>query len=311
MDTNLLFQPLEINGKTFKNRIIMPPMVTVRGITTEEGIKWYSEHAQGGPALVIVEATNVGRFGSELTEESLKPLVDGIHKGGALAGIQLFPAVIGERTFPQDLTSQGIEDTFDMCRKAAQICGSAGFDAVEPHGAHNYLLNLFFSPNKNKRTDEYGGSIKNRMRFACGIADAVKQECGTMLLLYRHTPVGSGYGIEESLVLCEKLVEKGVDILDISPASDQAPGDRAEPFRKLGVPVIAVNNMGYVERAVETLEQERADLIAVGRGLIADPEWPNKVKAGRLDEIVECIDCNEKCFGNLRKQIPIECVQWT
>jgi len=150
------------------------------------------------------------------------------------------------------------------------------------------------------------------MRLAIRIVDAIHPVCDTnnLLLLYRHTPVGEGYGIEESLVLAQALVAAGVDILDISPASIEQPGDRAAPFKSLGVPIIAVNQLDRVERALEVLNQERADLVAIGRGLIADPDWPNKVQSGRFDEIIQCTYCDVKCFGNLDKGIPVECTQW-
>ena len=108
---------------------------------------------------------------------------------------------------------------------------------------------------------------------------------------------------------CAKLVAEGVDVLDISPASDQAPADLAAPFRSLGVPVIGVNQLDDVKRALEALNEGRADLIAVGRGLIADPLWPQKVDNGQIKDIITCTRCNQGCFGNLRKGIPIQCVQ--
>jgi 2,4-dienoyl-CoA reductase (NADPH2) len=201
---------------------------------------------------------------------------------------------------------------FDQYRTATEICAAAGFDGVEPHGAHGYLINRFFSPVQNKREDDWNGSLENRMRFALRIVDVVQPVCeaNDMLLLYRHTPVGKGYGIEESLVLAKALVDAGVDVLDLSPSSVDAPGDRAAPFMGLGVPCIAVNGLDDVERALEVLSEGRADLIAIARGLIADPEWPNKVQVGRFDDIVKCIKCDVMCFGNLRKRIPVECTQW-
>ncbi|HUT35484.1 MAG TPA: hypothetical protein VNE39_18495 [Planctomycetota bacterium] len=311
VDTGPLFETLTVKGKTLRNRIVMPPMVVLRGLATPEGVEWYGRHARGGVALVIVEATAVNRFGAELTAENLKPLVDAIHAGGALAAIQLFPVSFGRPISPAMLKRDEIEAIIAAYRVAAGICAEAGFDGVEPHGAHGYVLNLFFSPVKNRRKDEFGGELANRMRMALAVVEAARQGVGDGgLLLYRHTPVGQGYGIEEGLVLAEQLVKAGVDILDLSPSSIEAPGDRAAPFKKLGVPVIAVNHLDEVERALEALREGRADLIAVGRGLIADPDWPAKVKEGRVDDIVKCTRCDEKCFGNLKKGIPIECTQW-
>jgi len=312
MDVAPLFQPLRVKGKTLRNRIVMPPMVVLRGLATPAGVEWYGRHARGGVGLVIVEATAVNRFGSELTAETLKPLVEAVHAAGALAAIQLFPITFGRAVSPAKITRKEIDAILAGYRAAARICAEAGFDGVEPHGAHGYLLNRCFSPVQNRRKDEFGGDLPNRMRLALAVVEATRQGLGDgRLLLYRHTPVGPGYGIEESLVLAEQLVKAGVDILDISPSSIKAPGDRAEPFKRFGVPVIAVNELDVVERALEALREGRADLIAVGRALIADPDWPLKVQEGRFDEIVKCTRCDEKCFGNLRKGIPIACTQWT
>ncbi len=316
LDVSPLFKPLQVRGSTLRNRLVMPPMVQLRNITSPEGIRWYQERAAGGVGLVIVEATAVNRFGTELTVGSLRPLVDAIHDGGALASIQLFPITFdfppaGPPPAPADLSIDDIARIVDEFHHAASICRGAGFDAVEPHGAHGYLINQFFSPGQNERTDLYGGPQENRERFALQIVQVLRpfRDDG-LLVLYRHTPLGSGYHIEDSVVFMKHLVQAGVDILDISPSSDKAPGDRAAPFTGLGVPVVAVNHMDEVERAVEARMEGRADLIAIGRGLIADPEWPNKVRDGRNDEIVHCERCNEGCFGHLKKGIPVTCVEW-
>ena len=311
MDTTPLFQPLSVRTKTLRNRIVMPPMVGLRPITSPEGIDWYGQRAQGGVALAIVEATAANRFGSDLTADNLRPLVDAIHQGGALAAIQLFPVTWRAQITPADLGMQQIESMVCHYRVATEVCAEAGFDGVEPHGAHGFLLNQFFSPAKNQRADQYGGSLENRMRLALRIVGEVRAACGQeMLLLYRHTPVGPGYEMEESLVLAQALVEAGVDILDISPSSIQEPGDRAAPFVRCGVPVIAVGGLDVVGRALAALNQGRADLVAIGRGLIADPEWPRKVQEGRMYDIVKCVKCDKLCYGNLRQGVPIACTQW-
>lgn len=317
IDTTPLFTPLTIKTKILRNRIVMPPMVQLRHITSPEGIEWYAERARGGAALIIVEATGVPRFGmrqngADLTVETLKPLVDAVHDAGALIAVQLFPVRFGRKVTPDSIDAGEITQIIANYRTAAQICADAGFDGVEPHGAHNYLINRFFSPIQNQREDEWNGDIDARMRFALAIVDAIRPICDAsgMLLLYRHTPVGEGYGIEESLVLAKALVDAGVDVLDLSPSSVDAPGDRAAPFMGLGVPCIAVGNLDDVNRALEVLTEGRADLVAIARGLIADPEWPSKVQTGHFDAIVKCIKCDIKCFGNLRKGIPVECTQW-
>ena len=315
-DVTPMFQPLQVKNKTLRNRLVMPPMVQLRHITSPGGMAWYRERAQG-VALVIVEATSVNRFGKDLTIQTLKPLVDAVHEAGALIAIQLFPVSFDfPRTeplpSPNDFTLDDIATVIRDYQMATEMCGEAGFDGVEPHGAHNYPINQFFSPEQNTRTDAYGGSLENRMRFARSIVGSVRHitNKNDMLQLYRHTPVGKGYGIAESLELAKALIGEGVDILDISPASADAPADRAAPFKNLGVPIIAVNELDELDRALEVFLENRADLIAIGRGLIADPEWPLKVQEGRFDDIVQCTRCDEGCFGNLKLGEPVECIEW-
>lgn len=310
-DIKPLFEPLQVGKKNFRNRIIMAPMVVHRGISTAEGQKWYGDRAKGGVALVIVEATSVTRFSIDLNEDNLRPLVDAIHDGGALAGIQLFPGTIGQSVTPTKMEFKEIQLLISNYIISSQICAKAGFDAIEPHGAHGYLLNQFFSPAQNQRTDEFGGTPEKRMRLGLGTIQAIRDiaKKNDMLILYRHTPIGAGYGIDESVAFADELVEEGVDILDISPASESAPADRAEPFMKFGVPVIAVNELDDTKRSLEALNKKRANLIAIGRALIADPELPNKIHEGRFDDIIKCTRCNE-CFNDLRKGIPVGCTQW-
>lgn len=312
-DVASLFEPLQVRHKTLRNRIVMPPMVVNRGLTTPEAQKWYGRHAAGGAGLVIVEASNSVLFGTEFTAENLRPLAEAIHRGGAWAAIQIFPGVRGQTTTPMQLTRADIERLLDQYRSATEICARAGFDAVEPHGAHGYLLNQFFSTTHNQRTDEYGGSLAGRMKLALDILATIRpvtQQAG-MLVLYRHTPARSGFGytLQDSLALAEELVKAGVDILDISPASEVAAGDRAAPFMQAGVPVIAVNELDRLPRALEVLRERRATLVAVGRGLIADPDWPIKVREGRLQDIITCTYCDQ-CHADLGKDVPVGCTQW-
>ena len=306
-----LFESLVIENKVMRNRIVMPPMVVNRGITTPAGREWYARRAIGGVALVIIEASDIDRFGSEFTSENLRPLVSAIHTGGALAAIQLFPGRLGQHIEPSQLSIEDLTSLVKSYKSAAQVCIEAGFDGIEPHGAHGFLLTQFFSPQLNLRQDSYGLSLSGRMRLALEIVEAIKpiasQACA--LVLYRHTPEGYGYGIPESLELAKELVQRGVNILDISPASKQSPADLAAPFMRFGIPVIAVNAMHQVERAKETLREKRANLVAIGRGLIADPDWPIKVKENRLTDIIECLECDE-CWEYLDKGQPVECSQW-
>ena len=310
-DSADLFSPLTVRGIRLRNRIVMPPMVTCLDITGAEGIAWYARRAAGGAGLVIVEATGVPDFGTRFREETLRPLVEAVHAEGAAIGIQLFPIRRGTDRSVDEIEPAELKTIRAAFSTAAGICRAAGFDAVEPHGAHGFLLNRFFSPLHNHRSDAYGGNLEGRMRLALEIAGDVRAAAGPdMLVLYRHTPVmENSYGLEQSLELAAALVRRGVDVLDISPCGP-TPGEWAAPFRRFGRPVIAVGGMDEPGRAEEVLGAGRADLIAVGRGLIADPDWPNKVREGRWTDVVRCVKCDELCFGNLRRGVPIACTQW-
>ena len=313
LDYSVLLSPFRVKSTTLRNRIVVPPMVTNRDITGPDGIQWYARLAQGGAGLVIVEATSVDRFASGLSAGKLRKLVDAVHREGAAVAIQLFPVRFGSSVAPHDISRSDIEEIEKRYGVAARECQKAGFDGVEPHGAHGFLLNQFFSPLRNLRQDDYGGALAHRMKLGREIIQAIRREVDDeFLVLYRHTPrEEGGYTIDDSVAFAKALVDEGVDIMDISPASDQEPADLAAPIKQaVGCPVIAVNDMDDPERAVAALQDNRADRIAIGRGLIADPEWPRKVSEGRLDEVVQCLKCNEKCYGNLAKGLPIGCVQW-
>ena len=262
--------------------------------------------------MVIIEATGVPRFGKDLTPETLKPLVDAIHSSGAKAAIQLFPVNVGDKADPDGLTLQQIEMMVDQYGRAAAVCREAGLEGVEPHGAHGYLLNQFFMPDRNHRSDEFGGALDNRSRLAVQIVRRIREIVAEdLLILYRHTATGSDYTIDDSLQLAERLIDAGVDVLDISPARQTSVADLAAPFKaRLSVPVIAVNGMEEPEEAERALSEGRCDLIAVGRQIIADAQWPNKVRQGKLAEIRTCKKCDEGCFGNLHEGKPVECVLW-
>ena len=284
-----------------------------------EGLAWYKRLASGGAGLVIVEAMGIFDIAGQMTPDDLRPLVDIIHACGAKAAIQLTTGSLGEKGSP--LGDQGDPNEFTIERldeivagfgEAAKICIAAGFDAVEPHGAHGYVINLFFMPEKNQRSDEYGGSLPNRCRLGVRVVESIKAAIGDDgKILYRHTPVQGGTTIAESLVLAEKLIAAGVDVLDISPARDEIPADLAAPFKEqFDVPVIAVQGMNDPDAAADALTAGRCDLVAIGRGIIADAQWPSKVADERFDDILKCAECNEGCYGGLKERKPVVCTLW-
>ena len=307
-----IFFPLELPGLTLENRVVSPPMYQVRPVLSPEGLAWHRRLAAGGAGMVIVEGTSVRRLAHKWTPEHVRPLVEAIHDEGAAASIQLFPVVSDEPTDVNTPTTGQIETLIDDFARAAGVCRDAGFDAVEPHGAHGFLLNQFFMPDRNRRGDDYGGSLENRCRLAVRLVERIRREVGESLVIaLRHTPIGEAYPIDDSFVLVERLIAAGLDLLDVSPAKTERVADVAEQFkRRFDVPVIAVGGMEDPAAAAEALRDGRCDLVAVGRQLIADAQWPKKVRQGRLDEIVACTKCDEACFGNIADGKPAECVLW-
>jgi 2,4-dienoyl-CoA reductase (NADPH2) len=283
---------------------------------------WYVVRAKGGVSLIIRGGTNAEQLADSSFTDKLKRTVDAVHELGAAIAAQI--AFWGRTTSrkdnnypvmmtPNDPTEEEIIKIVNLYAKAAVECRRIGFDGVEPHGAHGFFLNQFFSPVTNTRTDRFGGSLENRMEMGLhivrAIRDSVDDDC---IILYRHTPRGKGYSLKDSQLFAKELEKAGLDILDVSPSrsSLKAPyADMAYALKKVvTIPVIAVGSFGRDPQAAENVLKKRwADLVAIGRGLIADSELPNKLRDGR--PIIECQECDEKCYGNLGRHEPIGCAQ--
>ncbi len=320
-ENNLLFSPLPVGQTQLKNRVVMPPMKTNMDLAGPQALAYYRVRAEGGAGLVIVEATPLDQFEDGSLDAGLPALASAVHAAGAAAVVQLFhPGRIGdERIAPSATDDARAASTEEVVAipprfaEAAAKCQQAGFDGVEVHGAHDFFLNRFFSPAHNERKDEYGGSLENRMRLGLECVRAVRRACGAdFLVLYRHTAVAD-YPLTDSLALAEELERAGVDIIDISPSTGRGSSDHADLAAavksRVSCPVIAVGGMEDPEAAEAVLVKGKADLIAIGRALIADPDLPRKIRDNRRDEIIECVKCNEKCFGNLQAGVPIGCSQ--
>lgn len=321
-----LLDPLEIKGLPLKNRIVMPPMQT--GLATGEGavtdnlISHYVTRSKA-IGLVIIEHSYVSIAG-KLAEKQLgiydenlihglERLSSSIHAVGTPVVIQithagrsasaeitgLEPVALSTSGSAPELRSQEIEDLTEAFAKAAERAMKAGFDGVEIHGAHGFLLNQFFSPLTNRRRDEYGGSLENRMRLPLEVTRRVKEEVGGRLLLYRlgvEDLDPAGIQIEDSKKLASKLEEAGVDVIDVSgglcgsrPAQLQGNQGyfvpQAQQVKKVvNIPVIGVGGIREPEYADMLIREEKVDLVAVGRALLEDSGWAmkavNKLKTG-------------------------------
>ena len=318
---SLLFSPLRIGKLQLRNRIVIPPMKTNMDLTGPQALAYYRIRAEGGAGCVILEATPLDEFENPPLASGLRSLAEAIHEAGAGAAIQLFhPGRMGgERVAPSNTddaraaTTEEVAAIPEQFASAALACQQAGFDGAEVHGAHDFFLNRFFSPAHNQRQDEYGGSLENRMRLGLECVRAVRRACGSdFLVLYRHTAVAD-YPLEDSLVFAAELERAGVDIIDISPSTGRDGCEHADLAAavkaRVSCPVIAVGGMEDPEAAEAVLANGKADLVAIGRALIADPELPRKIMDGRRDEITECIKCDEKCVGALDTGVPIGCSQ--
>jgi 2,4-dienoyl-CoA reductase-like NADH-dependent reductase (Old Yellow Enzyme family)/thioredoxin reductase len=346
-----LFSPVQIGRLEVKNRIVFPPMgigrATADGKVTEHHIHWYETRAKGGVGLIIVESTSVSRFGSagpgflgiwqDDNIPRLRKLVQTIHDSDSRVFIQLGHAgrqsstafthgarlvapsaiscpVRGE--IPDELSIQKIDEIIREYAEAAIRAQTAGFDGIEIHGAHGYLIAEFMSPYANKRHDAYGGDLRGRMRFPLEIIQAVRTKVGEdfpiSFRLSANEYVPDGNGIEASKRMARLFEEAGVDCLHASagvyeslwsifPTSGTAEGvnasDAAAIKQVVGIPVITVGRIKSPEIAEEILKQEKADMVAIGRQLICDPDWPLKAAAGDFDEIRPCIGCTQGCIN--------------
>ncbi|HEY8891822.1 MAG TPA: NAD(P)/FAD-dependent oxidoreductase [Clostridium sp.] len=356
-----IFSPLKVKNMTIKNRIIMPPMGTnfagQNGEINEDHIKYYEQRAKGGTGLIIVENVSVQfPLGSNGTTQlrididsfmpSLYELTERLHKYGACVAIQINhsgASAMAERigcqpvsssnipsktggAVPRPLEKSEILDIVEKYGKAARRVQIAGFDAVEIHAGHSYLISQFLSPIYNKREDEFGGSVKNRTKFARMIIDSVRAEVGPqfpiMLRISADELLEGGNTLEDTLELLEYLNDE-VDIFDVSAGLNDSlqyqidnmslkDGWRSYMSKavrnKFNKPTITTGNIRNPEIAEKILSDGDADLIGIGRGLIADPNWVEKVKNGDEDVIRKCISCNIGCAGyRIGLNRPIRC----
>ncbi len=263
--------------------------------------------------------------------QGLTSLVAEVHNAGAKLGLQLwhgvyFPAGLsgyqGELIAPsptaeaREFTVPEVEVIVGKFAAAAASAQKAGMDFVEVHGAHGYLPHRFFSPLDNQRKDKYGGSIEKRMTFALECVTSIRQAVGQDYPLFwrlsAEDGVAGGIRLEQSIKLAKALERAGVDVIDVSFGRGFGQGMplKKEPMgtyvpqaaaikRKVNVPVIAVGRIHSPQLANDIISQGKADLVAVGRQLIADPQWARKAQEGRFDDIVFCDSCNKNCVSSI------------
>jgi len=339
MKLERLFQPTQIGSMKLKNRLVMAPMGTryaEEGYVSEQQKDYYAARSKGGIALIITEVTAVdaalGRSSMRqlaIDDDRFLPglakLVRAIQQDGARAAVQLYHAGREARPaegrpvapspvpapwtkVPRELTIEEIGGLIDRFAEGAMRAKRAGFDGVEVHGAHHYLVAQFLSPVTNRRNDDYGGDAERRARFLSEIIRACKEKAGDEYPVWCRIN-GHEFGVEGGLTIGDAKVaarlaeDAGADAIHVSafgygadamvnmPIEEGKLLNLAEAVNKVvSIPLIAV---GRITPALgeEVLRKDRADLVAIGRGLLCDPELPNKAAEGRFDDIVPCINC--------------------
>lgn len=358
---NHVFSPISIGNMVVKNRLVVPPMVSnyanEDGTCTEQFISYHEEKAKGGWGLIIVEDYKINPEAGGFVKlpglwddsqiESHQQLTERVHQHGAKIAAQIYhagretcaditgvqpvaPSAIPDpvvNAMPRELSVEEIQQLVEQFGDTALRAKKAGFDAVEIHGAHGYLVNQFMSPFSNKRIDQYGGTILNRARFALEVIANIRAKVGTDFpLIYRMSVnefVEGGLTTEDSKVISMLLENAGIDLIHASNgvyASTETiipptavghawSANISEELKKVvSIPVIAVGRINDPLIAESVLRSKQADMISMGRGSLADPHLPNKAQAGQFDDIIRCIGCLQGCIQRNAQQLPIKCL---
>ncbi|OLS15146.1 MAG: NADH:flavin oxidoreductase [Promethearchaeota archaeon CR_4] len=355
-----LFKPIKINSITLPNRIVMPAMhlnMADNGYVTPQLTDFYVERAKGGVGMIVVGGIAVEKRGMGLAMmlsifsddyiPKLKNFTDAIHAVDGLVAAQLYHAgrysfeqMTGEKPvsssaeynrfskqIPVALTKEGIAEVVTAEGDAAKRAKDAGFDAVEILGSAGYIIDQFLSPVVNKRMDDYGESLENRVRFPQEVITSVRKAVGSDFPVWMRLSgddfVKGSNRFRDKAAIAPLLVQKGLDAISITGGwhetkvpqitTEVPPGVfaflSANIKKAVNVPVFVANRINDPLIAEDILRNGYADCIAIGRTLISDPFFPQKVKEGRLDDIVKCIGCNQGCFDNVFEIKPVCCIR--
>ena len=348
-----LFEEFQIGTLTLKNRIVLAPM----GTTTDQNcgfnrndVQYYAERAKGGAGLILTGAVCVSDefeppacqlLNSNKHVYMLHEIAEQVHFYGARFGIQLSPGIgrmnwIDPHTAPyssspcpnyynpelicRELPADGVKRLVKAMGESAKLAQDAGVDIIEVHAYGGYLIDQFISSKWNHRTDEYGGSFENRIRFLFEIIEEIRRSCGPKYPIAVKMTLDSvdddEKPLEEGLEIAKKLAEADVGLIHFGRGSYacryrmvssvyQKPGFDLEAAKLIrtvtgNVPIMAHGKLNHADVAEAAVADGIVDLIAIGHGMIADPHWPNKVLRGKQDEIVPCIGCGE-CHFNAMK----------
>ncbi|MBI4962122.1 MAG: FAD-dependent oxidoreductase [Desulfomonile tiedjei] len=364
-----LSEPIKIGALQVSNRVVMPPMGTgladTDGIVSEANLAYIKRRAQSGAGLLITEITAVHPAGhvspsglgawDDKFIPGLSKMAAAVHSQGAKVALQLHhcgresyllqkknlalgPSAIPSYIFgflgsPHEMTLEDIQEAIAAFGSAALRAKAAGFDGVELHGAHGYLLMQFLSAHSNQRQDQYGGDFKDRARFMLECTREVRKQVGpdfpVSMRISGEEGIKGGYGIDDMQTIIPDLVAAGVDVIHVSfgthgnmelnlntpnPSApvEFVPGFNAHLARKIKevatVPVISVGRFTDPFLMDEVIARGDADMIAVGRQHLADPDFLKNAIAGHPEDTMECLACNQGCIERLSlEQQPIRC----
>ena len=358
---NVILQPIEVGGQTFKNRIMFPPLTTgyeKNGMISEQDMGFYTRLAKGGVGYIVMgDVAPINSFSPtpKLFDDSqipaFKALADSVHAYGTKLGIQIFhpeydvdainnlfmqkkfdemrQRLHHDMMFFTDEASEemlmAIIDKMCACAVRAQ---KAGVDVIQIHG--DRLNGCLCSTRMNHRTDKFGGSLENRVRFARMLTRAIRKAVPDMVIDYKLsivTPQRGKGGIDEAdaVQFAQWLVEDGVDMFHVAQANhtgnmaDTIPPMGVQPYgffvkiagdikKAVNVPVSAVGRIVDAEMAARVIESGMADIVAMGRPLLADPDWGTKIAAGKACDIRRCISCNKGCTDAIQNRQFLSCV---
>lgn len=362
MSMKTLFSPIKIGSMEVSNRLVVPAMGTNlaehNGEAGEALISYYTERAKGGFGLIIMECSAVSIEGRSLINEcglwddalipSYQRLTSSVHAEGAKIAVQLrhcgretnpkytagkkilAPSQVpcpACQSMPHEMTTEEVYKMVETFGDAALRGKKAGFDAIELHASHGYLVAQFLSGHANKRTDEFGGSLCNRMRFLKLILSDIRQKTDAdfpvIVRISGSEMITGGREIQETKAICQMCEESGANAIHVSistygslsyciGSTYLAPGYEtaaAEAIKKaVAIPVITVGRFTDPEMAETIIRDGSVDMVAFGRQSIADPHFPNKVLNQRQDDIIPCISCGQGCIMHLFSDDPISCV---
>ena len=358
---NMILQPIVVGGQTFKNRIMFPPLTTgyeKNGMISEQDMGFYTRLAKGGVGYIVLgDVAPINSFSPtpKLFDDSqipaFKELADSVHAYGTKLGVQLFHpeydvdainSLFMQKKFDEmrqrlhhdmmfftdEVSEEMLMSIIDKMCACAVRAQKAGVDVIQIHG--DRLNGCLCSTRMNHRTDKFGGSLENRVRFARMLTRAIRKAVPGMIIDYKLsivTPQRGKGGIDEAdaVQFAQWLVEDGVDMFHVAQANhtgnmaDTIPPMGVQPYgffvriagnikKAVNVPVSAVGRIVDAEMAERVIESGMADIVAMGRPLLADPDWGTKIAAGKACDIRRCISCNKGCTDAIQNRQFLSCV---